>query len=151
MLVDRNKLGSDGLEVLGTPWSTVIAQHLFQKQAHVTLESPELIDLNLLWLIDKIPYHTWWWALNMSRSKILTAIPDTNYSTLVAICEEFLRLPEDYWNDKRDRNFSGIIEAIELRLGALGYIVTDTEVRHYLNDSNEKRLHIPTSYKKHND
>ena len=85
----------------------------------------------------------------MSRSKMLTTIPDANYSTLVAICEEFLRLPETYWNDNRDRNFSGIIEAIELRLTTLGYIVTETEVRHYLNDSNMKRLHIPASYEKY--
>lgn len=151
MFLDHNKLGSSGLEAQENRWilsTTTITQHIFQQKTHKTLGIPEVINIDLLWLIEKIPYHAWWWALNRTRSDILTAIPDTNYSTLVAICQKFLSLGGNYWNDNRDRNFLGIIEAIELRLSILWYTVIETEVRHYLNDSNMKRLHIPTEIQK---
>jgi hypothetical protein len=48
----------------------------------------------------------------------MSVLSQANYSTLIAICQKFLNLPETYWNDKKGktRDFSGIMELIEKRL-----------------------------------
>ncbi len=123
-----------------------------QNRAQKSLNSSELIDSNLLWLIEKIPYHSWGWAINMTRNTILELIPSQNYSTLVAMCQKLINMPEAYWNDNRDRDFSGIIESMTNRLWELGYEVTENNIQYYMDNAGKKRIFIPHTIKKsHNE
>lgn len=119
-----------------------------QDRAKKSINSQESIDTNLLLLIEKIPYHSWGWVISMTRNTILELIPNQNYSTLMAICQKLLHMPNIYWNDNRDRDFSGIIESIEKRLWELWYQVIEHEIQHYMDSSSKKRIYIPTSIKK---
>lgn len=112
---------------------------------HILAETEE-IDQWLLECIDTIPYFSWSGSINISRMTLVSGIPWANYSTLIAICQKFLNLPETYWNTNKlkTRDFKGIMELIEKRLQELGYKVTEKETQHYIDDDNKKRIFIPT-------
>lgn len=126
-------------------WAHVLLERHSHYAIHILSESEE-IDEWLLECIDKIPYFSWGWAINISKMNLISGIPQATYSTLIAICQKFLNLPESYWNDNKSktRDFSGIMELIEKRLWELGYQVTEKETQHYLDDDNKKRIFIPT-------
>lgn len=151
MLVNNQMAGLTWLPPTITWYGTSSTQSILgntQNRTQESINSSELIDTNLLWLIEKIPYHSWGWAISITRTTILELIPKQNYSTLVAICQKLIDMPEKYWNDNRDRDFSGIMESITNRLWELGYEVSENKIQHYIDNTGEKRIHLPQSIKK---
>ena len=126
-------------------WVYILLERNSHFAMHIFFEWEE-IDEWLLECIDTIPYYSWSGAINVSRINLVSGIPWANYSTLIAICQKFLNLPETYWNDNKlkTRDFKGIMELIEKRLLELGYQVIEKETQHYIDDENKKRIFIPT-------
>ena len=125
-----------------------VVQRRSKNRVADTLES---VDVNVVDLVAKIPYNAWGGAINMATSRLIHALSGTNYRTIVAVCVSLLEQPDGYWKDNRDRDFSGISEAIEKRLEILGYDITDIQVRHYMSSSSMKRISIPANARKRGD
>ncbi len=107
-----------------------------------------LLDKDLILLVESIPYHSWWWAINTSRSELIEWIKWANFETIRAICYRFIMQSDLYWNDNRERNFDGIIDTIEWRLRELWYNITKRKDYHYLQNSGKRRISIPVNFDK---
>ena len=113
-----------------------------------TLEANEWVNKWLVLLVDKIPFYTWGGALGNVRMKLLAWLSNANISTISAICASLLQQWEGYWNDNRDRDLTGIMEAIETRITGLWHIITDSQTKHYMSNSSKKRISIPSRIEK---
>ena len=116
-------------------WDAAPFQHelgVKKRITWITECSHEQVDPDILSLVSKIPYHSWGWAINRSKSLLLEWIKWANYSTLIAICQSLLNQEESYWNDNRDRAFIGLSEALTERLGELGYTVVVAKTISYI-------------------
>ena len=112
------------------------------------LDQVEPIEISLVSLVDKIPFHTWWGSIASSKIKLLERLRSTNISTISAICTNLIQQWDNYWNDNRDRDFSGIMETIQKRLTELWCKISEFETRHYMSDDNKRRLSIPSKIEK---
>lgn len=119
-----------------------------QPSIEIILSGKNKLDKELILLVESIPYHSWWWAINTSRSELIEWIKWVNFETIRAICYRFVMQNEPYWNDNRERNFDGIIDAIEWRLRELWYCITKRRDYHYLQNSGKRRISIPVNFDK---
>jgi hypothetical protein len=119
-----------------------------QPSIEIILSGKNMLDKDLILLVESIPYHSWGWAINMSWLELIEWIKWANFETIRAICYRFVMQDEPYWNDNRERNFDGIIDAIEWRLRELWYSITKRRDYHYLQNSGKRRISIPVNFDK---
>ena len=104
----------------------------------------EVVDEYVVNLVQKIPYYSWGGAINGNRIMLEDALLTANYETVMAVCHRLLSEPEIYkTNDLRDRPCDLVIRAIEKRLKKLGYVVTKTKQKSYLNSGTGNIMQIP--------
>jgi hypothetical protein len=129
-----------------TPRVSILLERNSVYTIHILDETETIIDVWLFEYIDEIPYFSRGSVINSGRSDLISGLQNTNYSTLIAICQKFLNFQETYWNDNtsKTRDFRGIMELIEKRLWELWYTVLEREAQHYIDDDNMKRIFIPT-------
>lgn len=110
----------------------------------------EVVDEELILLIEKIPYHTWGWAINTATGELINLIAWANYSTIIAMGAKFLSMQDSFWKSTKDKDFRGIGEAMEERLIQLWYIVTSRDQRTYNSNwaDTESTLIFPIQAKK---